>query len=55
MGESLEAGIVGINEGAVVAEMVPLGGTKESGFGQEGSKYGVDDYINLKYICLGNV
>ena len=53
--ESLESGMVGVNEAAVSTEMTPFGGCKQSGFGREGSKYGVDEYLNLKHICLGSV
>ena len=55
VGEALECGIVGVNEGAVNSFVAPLGGVKESGFGREGSKYGIDDYLYLKYICIGGV
>jgi succinate-semialdehyde dehydrogenase / glutarate-semialdehyde dehydrogenase len=53
--EQLEYGIVGINEGVISNEMAPFGGVKASGSGREGSKYGMDDYLNIKYICLGGV
>ncbi len=49
----LEYGMVGVNTGAISSAHVPFGGIKESGFGREGSKYGLEDYLNLKYICLG--
>jgi succinate-semialdehyde dehydrogenase/glutarate-semialdehyde dehydrogenase len=52
---ALEAGIVGINEGAVASEAAPFGGVKESGYGREGSKYGLDDYLSIKYLCQGNL
>ena len=55
VGEALEYGIVGINEGIVSNEMAPFGGIKESGQGREGSKYGLDDYLELKYMCLGGI
>ncbi len=55
VGEEVEAGIVGVNEGAVSSEMVPFGGIKQSGLGREGSVFGIDDYIELKYLCIGNV
>ena len=51
----LEAGIVGINEGALSSEAAPFGGVKESGYGREGSKYGLDDYLSIKYLCQGNL
>ena len=55
MGEALQTGIVGVNEGAVSSEVVPFGGIKESGFGREGSKYGINDYMEIKYMCIGGV
>jgi succinate-semialdehyde dehydrogenase/glutarate-semialdehyde dehydrogenase len=51
----LETGIVGINEGAIASEVAPFGGVKESGYGREGSRYGLDDYMHTKYLCLGGV
>ena len=53
--ESLEYGMVGINEGIISNEMAPFGGVKESGNGREGSKYGLDDYLEIKYVCLGGL
>jgi len=53
--EALESGIVGINEGALAAEAAPFGGVKESGYGREGSRYGLDDYMHTKYLCQGNL
>jgi succinate-semialdehyde dehydrogenase / glutarate-semialdehyde dehydrogenase len=53
--EQLEYGIVGVNEGVVSNEMAPFGGIKESGGGREGSKYGMDDYMDMKYICMGGI
>jgi len=53
--EALEYGIVGVNEGIISNEMAPFGGVKESGSGREGSKYGMDDYLELKYVCLGGL
>ncbi|PZP48066.1 MAG: succinate-semialdehyde dehydrogenase (NADP(+)) [Pseudopedobacter saltans] len=53
--EALEYGIVGVNEGLISSEMVPFGGVKYSGEGREGSKYGIEDYVEIKYVCLGNV
>ncbi|MGF6873355.1 NAD-dependent succinate-semialdehyde dehydrogenase [Paraburkholderia sp. MM5477-R1] len=52
---ALEAGIVGINEGALASESAPFGGVKESGYGREGSKYGLDDYLSIKYLCQGGL
>ena len=53
--EALEYGIVGINEGIISNEMAPFGGVKESGQGREGSKYGLDDYLEIKYMCVGGI
>jgi succinate-semialdehyde dehydrogenase/glutarate-semialdehyde dehydrogenase len=53
--ERLEYGIVGLNTGLVSTEVAPFGGVKESGNGREGSKYGLDDYLELKYLCIGGV
>ena len=51
--EALEYGMVGINEGIISTEVAPFGGIKESGLGREGSKYGIDDYVEIKYLCMG--
>ena len=53
--EALEYGIVGINEGIISNEMAPFGGVKESGSGREGSKYGIDDYLEIKYMLMGGI
>jgi len=53
--EGLEYGIVGINEGIISNEVAPFGGVKESGIGREGSKYGMDDFMEIKYLCLGGL
>ncbi len=53
--EGLEFGIVGINEGIISNEVAPFGGVKESGIGREGSKYGMDDFLEIKYLCLGGL
>jgi succinate-semialdehyde dehydrogenase/glutarate-semialdehyde dehydrogenase len=53
--ERLQAGIVGINEGALASEAAPFGGVKESGYGREGSRYGLEDYMQTKYHCQGGV
>lgn len=50
--EDLETGMVGVNTGIISSELAPFGGVKQSGLGREGSKYGTDDYVDLKYICL---
>jgi succinate-semialdehyde dehydrogenase / glutarate-semialdehyde dehydrogenase len=51
--EALEYGILGVNTGIISTEVAPFGGMKESGIGREGSKYGVDDWLELKYVCMG--
>ena len=53
--EGLDYGIVGINEGIISTEVAPFGGVKESGIGREGSKYGIDDYLEIKYLNMGGV
>ncbi len=53
--ENLEYGMVGINTGIMSTESAPFGGIKESGIGREGSKYGIDEYLELKYLCLGGL
>jgi succinate-semialdehyde dehydrogenase/glutarate-semialdehyde dehydrogenase len=53
--EALESGIVGVNTGIISTEVAPFGGVKESGVGREGSKYGVDDFVEIKYVCLGGI
>jgi len=53
--EALEYGIVGINTGMISTEVAPFGGFKESGLGREGSKYGMDDYLEIKYLCFGGI
>lgn len=53
--EALEYGMVGVNETAISSEVIPFGGVKESGQGREGSKYGLDDYLETKYICMGGL
>jgi len=53
--EALEYGIVGINEGIISTEIAPFGGVKESGIGREGSKYGIEDYLEIKYLCMGGI
>jgi len=55
VGEALESGIVGINTGIISTEVAPFGGVKESGMGREGSKYGMDDFLEIKYLCMGGV
>lgn len=53
--EALESGIVGINEGLISTEVAPFGGVKESGIGREGSKYGLEEYLEIKYLCMGGI
>ena len=53
--QALEYGIVGVNEGIISTEVAPFGGIKESGLGREGSKYGIEDYLEIKYICMGGL
>jgi len=53
--EALEAGVIGANEGIVATELAPFGGVKESGYGREGSLYGLDDYMQVKYVCMGGL
>ena len=53
--ERLEAGIVGINEGMISNETAPFGGVKQSGLGREGSHHGIDEYLELKYVCIGGI
>ena len=55
MAKNIEYGMVGINEVAISSEMIPFGGVKESGNGREGSKHGLDDYTEMKYICFGGL
>ncbi len=53
--EGLEYGIVGINTGIISTEIAPFGGVKESGTGREGSKYGIEEYLEIKYLCIGGI
>jgi succinate-semialdehyde dehydrogenase/glutarate-semialdehyde dehydrogenase len=53
--EALEYGMVGINEGIISTEVAPFGGVKESGLGREGSKYGLEDFLEIKYLCMGGI
>ena len=55
VGEKLEYGMVGINTGLISNAVAPFGGVKESGLGREGSKYGVDDWLEIKYLCMGGI
>lgn len=51
----MEVGLVGVNEDVISSEIAPFGGWKQSGLGIEGSKYGIEEYLELKYICLGGI
>ena len=53
--EGLECGIVGVNTGIISSEQAPFGGVKQSGIGREGSRYGLDEYVEIKYVCLGGI
>ena len=55
LGEALEYGIVGVNTGIISNEVAPFGGIKQSGIGREGSRYGIEEYLELKYLCLGGI
>jgi len=53
--EALEYGMVGINTGLISTEVAPFGGMKESGIGREGSRYGIEEFVEVKYLCLGGI
>jgi succinate-semialdehyde dehydrogenase/glutarate-semialdehyde dehydrogenase len=53
--EGLESGMVGINTGLISTEVAPFGGVKESGLGREGSRYGIEEYLEIKYLCMGGI
>jgi succinate-semialdehyde dehydrogenase/glutarate-semialdehyde dehydrogenase len=53
--EGLEYGMVGINTGLISTEHVPFGGVKQSGLGREGSSHGIEEYVEIKYLCLGDI
>ena len=55
MQEALEYGLIGVNTGLISTEVAPFGGVKESGLGREGSRHGIDDYTELKYVCVGGL
>ena len=55
LSEGLEYGILGINTGIISTAVAPFGGMKQSGIGREGSKYGLDEYLELKYLCMGGI
>ncbi|MDZ4318988.1 MAG: aldehyde dehydrogenase family protein, partial [Phenylobacterium sp.] len=53
--EALRYGMVGVNEGLISTEVAPFGGVKQSGLGREGSRYGIEEYLEIKYVCLGGL
>jgi succinate-semialdehyde dehydrogenase/glutarate-semialdehyde dehydrogenase len=53
--EALETGMVGVNTGLISNEVAPFGGVKQSGLGREGSKYGIEEFMEIKYLCIGGV
>jgi len=55
VGEGLESGMVGVNTGLISNEVAPFGGVKQSGIGREGSKYGIEEYLEVKYLCMGGI
>jgi succinate-semialdehyde dehydrogenase/glutarate-semialdehyde dehydrogenase len=55
VGEALEYGMVGINTGLISTAEAPFGGVKQSGLGREGSHHGIEDYVEMKYLCLGDI
>ncbi len=52
LAEALQYGMIGVNTGLISTEVAPFGGMKESGFGREGSKYGIEEYLDIKYLCI---
>lgn len=55
VGEALEYGMVGVNTGLMSNEVAPFGGVKQSGLGREGSHHGIEEYVEMKYLCLGGI
>jgi len=55
VGEGIESGMVGVNTGLISNEVAPFGGVKQSGIGREGSKYGIEEYLEVKYLCIGGI
>ena len=53
--EALEAGIIGVNTGLISTEVAPFGGVKQSGLGREGSRYGIEDFVEIKYLSMGGM
>ena len=52
---ALDYGMVGINEGIISTEVAPFGGVKESGLGREGARYGIEEFLEMKYLCMGGL
>jgi succinate-semialdehyde dehydrogenase / glutarate-semialdehyde dehydrogenase len=55
VGEALDYGLIGINEGVISTAEAPFGGMKQSGLGREGSKYGIEEYLEIKYLAVGGI
>jgi succinate-semialdehyde dehydrogenase/glutarate-semialdehyde dehydrogenase len=55
VGEGIESGMVGVNTGLISNEVAPFGGVKQSGIGREGSKYGIEEFLEVKYLCMGGL
>jgi len=55
VGEGIESGMVGVNTGLISNEVAPFGGVKQSGIGREGSRYGIEEFLEVKYLCMGGV
>jgi succinate-semialdehyde dehydrogenase/glutarate-semialdehyde dehydrogenase len=55
VGEGIESGMVGVNTGLISNEVAPFGGVKQSGIGREGSKYGIEEFLEVKYLCMGGI
>ena len=55
VGEAIESGMVGVNTGLISNEVAPFGGVKQSGIGREGSKYGIEEFLEVKYLCMGGL
>ena len=53
--EALDYGMVGVNTGLITTEVAPFGGVKQSGLGREGSKYGIEEFVEVKYVCFGGI
>ena len=55
MAEAIEVGMIGVNEGMISTIEVPFGGVKESGLGREGGRYGIEEFLEIKYVCFGGI